>query len=50
MRVLPLCPPHHRTGGLGVAIHDGRETWEKRYGSEESLLGWVETHLGGSDG
>ncbi|MDU5473997.1 MULTISPECIES: Ref family recombination enhancement nuclease [unclassified Pantoea] len=37
-RTIPLCPPHHRTGGYGVAIHAGQKMWEKNYGTEESLL------------
>lgn len=37
-RAIPLCPPHHRTGGYGVAVHAGQKTWEKIYGSEEELL------------
>ncbi len=40
-RAIPLCPPHHRTGGFGVAIHAGQETWEKSYGTEEQLLAQV---------
>lgn len=37
-RAIPLCPPHHRTGGYGVAIHAGQKMWEEIYGSEEKLL------------
>jgi len=37
--LLPLCEKHHRTGGRGVAVHDGRESWEAAHGSE---LEWVE--------
>ncbi|WP_340163002.1 Ref family recombination enhancement nuclease [Citrobacter cronae] len=37
-KTLPLCPPHHRTGGYGVAIHAGQKTWEENYGSETELL------------
>ncbi|MGW8664708.1 Ref family recombination enhancement nuclease [Serratia ureilytica] len=37
-QTLPLCPTHHRTGGHGVAVHAGRKTWEKNYGSELELL------------
>lgn len=37
-RVLPLCGAHHQTGGHGVAVHAGEETWEARYGSQEDLL------------
>lgn len=35
---IPLCPLHHRLGGWGVAYHAGPEEFERRYGSEESLL------------
>lgn len=35
---IPLCPEHHRTGGLGVAVHAGPRTWRENYGSE---LRWV---------
>jgi hypothetical protein len=33
-----LCPSHHRTGGHGVAIHAGQETWEEIHGTELELL------------
>lgn len=33
-----LCPAHHRTGGHGVAIHAGLQTFESLYGTEEELL------------
>lgn len=36
--VIPLCPAHHRTGGHGVAVHAGKETWENRFGYEIDLL------------
>lgn len=45
-RVIPLCPPHHRTGGHGVAIHAGRRTWEEKYGTEEELLTQTLAELG----
>ena len=35
---LPLCPPHHRTGGHGIALHAGQETWEQKYGTEREFL------------
>lgn len=38
MDVIPLCPPHHRTGGHGVALHDGIRTWEANFGTEAELL------------
>jgi len=37
-RTLPLCDPHHQTGGYGVAIHEGQETWEENFATEEELL------------
>lgn len=46
MRVLPLCPTHHQYGGFGVAIHDGRRTWESNYGTESDLLVRVNKRLG----
>ena len=36
--VIPLCHSHHRTGGHGVAVHAGRETFEKNFGTEQELL------------
>ena len=36
--VIPLCPQHHTDGGHGVAVHAGRETFERIYGSELDLL------------
>jgi hypothetical protein len=38
LETIPLCPNHHRLGGFGVAIHAGRQTWEKLYGTERELL------------
>jgi hypothetical protein len=46
MDVLGLCPPHHRTGGHGVAIHDGRETWESIHGTEADLLAQTKRETG----
>lgn len=45
-RAIPLCPPHHRIGGYGVAIHAGQKMWEEIYGSEETLLEQVLRELG----
>lgn len=45
-RTIPLCPIHHRQGGHGVAIHAGRRTWERNYGTEEELLAQVRRELG----
>lgn len=33
-----LCHIHHRTGGHGVAVHAGRQTWEANFGTEKELL------------
>ncbi len=41
--VIPLCPEHHRTGGVGVAIHCGKKTFESIYGTEIDLM--IETML-----
>lgn len=41
--VIPLCPTHHQTGGYGVALHAGQETFEEKYGTEGQLL--METYL-----
>jgi hypothetical protein len=38
---IPLCPPHHRTGGHSVAIHAGQEAWEDIHGTELELLDQV---------
>ena len=35
---LPLCSFHHRTGNAGEAIHQGRNLWEKEFGTQEELL------------
>ena len=41
-----LCPPHHQTGGYGVAYHDGAEEWERRYGTQAELLAWTNGMMG----
>ncbi|TNV22848.1 hypothetical protein FH968_02060 [Buttiauxella sp. B2] len=43
---IPLCHPHHRTGGHGVAIHAGKRTWESNFGTERSLLKQMNAELG----
>ena len=46
MRVLPLCPAHHRTGGYGVAVHGtGRAAWQAQYGTWDELLDRVDMRL-----
>ena len=44
--VIPLCAPHHRTGGYGVAIHAGIRKWVELYGTEEELIWQVRKLLG----
>ena len=36
--VIPLCPEHHNQGGIGVAVHAGRESFEANFGTEQELL------------
>jgi len=47
-RTIPLCPSHHRTGGYETAFHAGKKGFEKRFGTEEELLQWVNNELEGS--
>jgi len=42
---IPLCPTHHQTGGMGVAVHAGKRTWERIYGTEAELLEHTRTLL-----
>jgi len=42
---IPLCPRHHRHGRRGEAIHAGRESWERNFGTELTLLNEVEKLL-----
>lgn len=37
-RAIPLCQKHHQSGGYGIAIHAGKDTWENNYGTEEHYL------------
>ena len=34
---IPLCHPHYRTGGHGVAFHAGSKTWQQNFGTELEL-------------
>ena len=36
--VIPLCRFHHQDGIFGQAIHNGKATFEKNYGTEAALL------------
>ena len=38
LRVIPMCPTHHRLGGPGVALHAGKRQWEQVHGTEAELL------------
>ena len=42
---IPLCPYHHQDGPFGEAIHNGKRTWEARYGTERHLLTLVQAKL-----
>lgn len=42
IKVVPLCPRHHQSGGYGVAVHAGRQEWEKNFCTEEELLSKVQ--------
>jgi len=36
--IFPLCPTHHQTGGVGVALHADDKAFYALYGSELALL------------
>jgi len=39
MKVLPLCAPHHQTGGEAApSIHPWKARFEQKYGTQESLM------------
>ena len=40
-----LCPEHHRTGNLGIGLHNGIRTWEENFGSQIELLEEVNQQL-----
>jgi len=41
-RTIPLCSYHHTDGPYSEAVHQGRRSFESRYGTEESM--WVATN------
>ncbi|AEZ50835.1 hypothetical protein DC1_00016 [Burkholderia phage DC1] len=43
---IPLCPLHHRLGGAGVALHAGRQSFARNFGTEPELLLQVLRMLG----
>ena len=36
--VIPLCHFHHQGGNNGEAVHSGRKSFEKNFGTEKELL------------
>ena len=42
---IPLCHFHHRTGNNGEAVHSGRKSFEKNFGTEQELLEQVNRWL-----
>ena len=45
--VMPLCPPHHRTGAdEKLAIHAGVQTWEEKHGTQDYWIQWTKEQLG----
>jgi hypothetical protein len=44
-RCIGLCAMHHRLGGMGVALHSGKRTFESIYGTEADLLSQVNSLL-----
>ncbi len=44
-RGLPLCPPHHLGFGYGISFHDGKEIWQKKFGTELELKAIVDELL-----
>ena len=45
--VIGLCAIHHQYSGHGeIAVHDGLESFEARYGTERELLAQVREELG----
>ena len=42
---ISLCPYHHQTGPFGEAVHNGKRTFEAKYGTELELLEHVQALL-----
>lgn len=42
---MPLCHPHHRTGGYGVAVHAGVAAWEAKYGTQDEMVERVQAEV-----
>ncbi|WP_279050188.1 hypothetical protein [Cedecea davisae] len=43
---IPLCHVPHRTGGHGIAVHTGKQAWERNFSTEVELLDQVNVELG----
>lgn len=44
-QTIGLCPQHHRLGNLGVAIHAGKRSFERAYGTELELLNFTNNRI-----
>ena len=47
-RVIPLCTNHHVQWtplGFGFSVHNGTETFEGKYGTQQEMLQWVAEQL-----
>jgi hypothetical protein len=44
--VIPLCGLHHQHGGVGVAFHAGKKSWEINFGLETDVLAEINERLG----
>lgn len=47
-KVIPLCTNHHVQWtilGFGYSVHNGTESFEDRYGTQEEMLQWVDDNL-----
>lgn len=49
MKVLPLCAGHHQDGTGNdksmIAVHPFKRRFEEAYGTQESLIAWIEMFL-----
>ena len=46
MRVIPLCPRHHRREFGPQALHYNRRAFHEQHGSPENMMRWVDEMLG----
>jgi hypothetical protein len=45
-QTIPLCPTHHRYGGMFPGLHSNPNAFRKLYGTEEELLCRVNKYIG----